>query len=48
MKPPPAIFCGQIDLQIARQSYLRQVNHIQVMWRRRGLVYRSIHRVWNQ
>jgi hypothetical protein len=37
MKPPPAIFCGQVDLQVARQSYLRQVSHIQVMWRRRGL-----------
>jgi hypothetical protein len=29
MKPPPAIFCGQVDLQVARQSYLRQVSHIQ-------------------
>jgi hypothetical protein len=38
MKPPPAIFCGKIDLQVARQSYLRQVSHIQVMWQRRGLL----------
>jgi hypothetical protein len=37
MTPPPAIFCGQVDLQVARQSYLCQVSHIQVMWRRRGL-----------
>jgi hypothetical protein len=37
MKPPPAIFCSQVDLQVARQSYLSQISHIQVSWRRRGL-----------
>jgi hypothetical protein len=42
MKPPPAIFCGQVDLQVARQSYLRQVSHIQVMWRRRGLLTSNV------
>jgi len=35
VKPPPAIFCGQVDLQVASQSYLRQVSHIQGMWRLR-------------
>jgi hypothetical protein len=38
MKPPPATSCGQVDLQVARQSYLCQISHIQVMRRRRVLM----------
>jgi hypothetical protein len=37
MKPPPAIFGSQVDLQVARQSYLCQVSHIQVTWQHQGL-----------